>query len=112
MKVELDEAMIASLGRSREVIEALVAEAEAIAAEARRIARSEFYRTGAYAAGIRAKPVGLPNGKIAGQVQATDYKSTWAEFGWTQNGQHHPPKAILRHAAESLGLHPIPLPKP
>jgi hypothetical protein len=116
LKLEIDHAAVKSLSNSREIIAALVAQAEAIAEEAKRTARAEYFRTGAYAEGIRARPVRIAYGMVAnqivGQVQATDFKSYWAEFGWTENGQHHPPKAIVRRAAEALGLAPIPMPKP
>lgn len=112
MKVELDAHAIEQLARSSEVREALVKSADRIAEEAKQLAHREFYQTGAYERGIKVAPVGLPDGTLAGQVQATDWKSHWAEFGWTdRGGKHHPPRAILLRGAEAAGFTPTPLPK-
>jgi hypothetical protein len=112
MTIQLDERAIASLARSSDIRTALMSGADEILTEAQSLARNEFYETGAYLAGLRVKPVTLPGGVLSGQVQSTDYKSHWAEFGWTDhNGVHHPPKAILRRAAEAAGFTPTLLPK-
>lgn len=112
MKIEIDERAVAMLARSEEVKAALVKGAEHIVDEAKQLARREFYQTGDYERGIKAAPVSLPDGTLAGQVQATDWKSHWAEFGWTdEGGRHHPPRAILLRGAEAAGFVPTPEPK-
>ena len=87
------------LARSSEMRNALLEVAQRGAVEAQRLAKSDAYLTGAYMAGITAAVVGLPSGKLAGQVQANDWKSKFVEFGTATTG----PKSILRRAGETLG---------
>lgn len=94
-----DSELAQMLSRSTEVRDALLAVAQAGAAEAQRLAQSDAFETGAYMAGITAAVVGLPDGTLAGQVQANDWKSKFVEFGTATTG----PKAILRRAGETLG---------
>lgn len=108
----LDERAIALLARNTEVVKALVDNAGKIADEAKALAAREFHDTGDYMNGIGARKTVLPGGTISGQVLASDWKSHWAEFGWTdEGGTHHPPKAILRRGAEAAGFTPKVLPK-
>lgn len=112
MKLELDERAIAALARSTEVRTALVEGADKILEQAQAVARAEFYKTGDYLVGLKVATVTLPDGTIAAQVQATDWKSAWAEFGWTdEGGTYHPPKAVLRRGAEQAGFTPTLIPK-
>jgi hypothetical protein len=74
--------------------------ADEIAQEARRIARAEYYRTGAYLRGIRAEHGLDEHGELVGRVVATDFKSHWAEFGTSRMRARH----VLRRAAERVGF--------
>ena len=90
----------AILARSSEMRAALLEVATQGAVEAQRMAQSDAYETGAYMRGITSDVVGLSNGSLAGQIQATDWKSKFVEFGT----QTTPAKAILRRAGETLGV--------
>lgn len=77
--------------------------AEDIAAQARHIARAEFYRTGAYVRGIRAEHGLDDRGNLVGRVAATDFKSHWAEYGWRRRVGGTRARHILTRAAEQVG---------
>jgi hypothetical protein len=74
-----------------------------IARTARGIARREFYRRGGYARGIHAETGLDEHGELVGRVVATDFKSHWAERGFTANGRRVPGKHILARAAAQEG---------
>lgn len=94
-----DDELSALLARSSGMRDALLEVAQRGAAEAQRMAGVEAYTTGAYQRGIIAAVVGLPDGSLAGQIQATDWKSKFVEFGTSTT----PVKAIIRRAGETLG---------
>jgi len=87
------------LARSSEMRAALLEVAQRGTTEAQRMAQAEAFETGAYMRGIQAAVVGLPDGRLAGQIQATNWKSKFVEFGTRTT----PVKAILRRAGETLG---------
>lgn len=99
VKIVDDDELSKILARSSEMRAALLEVATQGAAEAQRMATAEAYETGAYTRGIIAAVVGLPDGRLAGQIQATDWKSKFVEFGTVTT----PVKAILRRAGETLG---------
>jgi hypothetical protein len=76
--------------------------AQKIVTNAKRIARVEAYQTGAYMRGH----VVQPQADGSAIAAATDYKSTWLEFG-TRNrdgSQRMRPRASLRRGAQQAGL--------
>lgn len=89
---------VAMACRSTQMKDALQQVADEVAKEASALADREAHRSGDYMRGIRGATVGTTAGGLIGQVQATDYKSNWIEFG-TAN---QPPKAIVRRAAEAV----------
>lgn len=86
-------------------LEAVLGEiASQIAANARQLARAEFYATGAYARSIHAEHGLDKYGQLVGRVVATNYKSHWAEFGWRRRTGGTRARHILRRAAIRAGF--------
>src|SRR6266508_2633435 len=56
--------------------------ADQIAMDAQAIGRAEFYDRGGYVRGIKAEHGLDEHGELVGRVNATDWKSHWAEYGW------------------------------
>lgn len=77
--------------------------ASEIAANARMIARREFYRRGDYMRGIKAEHGLDERGELVGRVVATDFKSHWAEFGWKRRAGGTRARHVLSRAAERAG---------
>ena len=78
--------------------------ADDIAMEAQAIARGEFYRSGDYERGIQAEHGLDEGGDLVGRVNATDWKSHWAEGGWLDRGGGRRARHILTRAAERVGF--------
>lgn len=91
-----------TLSGTPEMMHACLDVAEKVVEKAQAMALTEAYRTGAYMNGIIAAVGEGETGPVA-QVQGTDYKSRWLEFGFVSQGVTHAPKAIIRRAAEALG---------
>lgn len=91
--------VVERLASASEMEATLRSRAEDIAREARRIARSEAYDSGAYHDGIKATS-GVERRQAIGRVNANDWKSHFIEFGTSSQ----PTKAVLRRAAEVGGL--------
>lgn len=75
-----------------------------IAAEARAIGRAEFYRRGDYVRGITAEHGLDEHGNLVGRVNATDWKSHWAEYGWKRRTGGTRARHILTRAASRAGF--------
>jgi hypothetical protein len=99
----LEAEMTHSLSNRGPMERALGGAASDIARTARGIARREFYRRGGYARGIHAETGLDERGELVGRVVATDWKSHWAERGFTANGRRVPGKHILARAAAQEG---------
>lgn len=94
-----NEEWIGLFGRSSGLKNALQEIADQAAQEARNQARKEAYKTGAFMRGIQGDVVGDSSGNLKGQVQETDWKSHFIEFGTSQQAA----RPILRSIATEFG---------
>jgi hypothetical protein len=93
------------LGRSHVLAPVLDRLAQEAASASEAIARAGFYDTGDYLRGIDAGVGPNRRGRMVGRVVATDWKSAWAERGWTtQGGRKVPGRKILARGARRAGL--------
>jgi hypothetical protein len=77
--------------------------ADEIVGHARAIARREFYRRGGYLTGIRAEHGLNEHGELVARVVATDWKSSWAEWGWRGRTGGTRARHVLTRAAQQAG---------
>lgn len=78
--------------------------ADRIVAEAQAIGRAEFYQRGGYVRGIVAEHGLDERGELVGRVNATDWKSHWAEYGWRSRTGGQRARHVLTRAAERAGF--------
>jgi hypothetical protein len=78
--------------------------ADQIVAEAQAIARTEFYQRGGYLRGLQAEHGLDDHGELVGRVNATDWKSHWAEWGWRARTGGTRARHVLTRAAERAGF--------
>jgi hypothetical protein len=80
--------------------------ADQIVVEAQAIARTEFYQRGGYLRGLQAEHGLDEHGELVGRVNATDWKSHWAEWGWKARARVGGTRArhVLTRAADRAGF--------